>query len=83
MKKIYVFDIFSRKFKFIYFCNKKIRIFKFCYIYRFFSVDKFGKGKFFKKFFRSFKEKVVFGVVEKYILFLLILKVSLYYEFYF
>lgn len=74
MKKIYVFVMFSRKLSYIYFSDKKIRIFKFCYIYRFFSVDKFGKGKFFKKFFRSFKEKVVFGVVEKYILFFVYFK---------
>lgn len=74
MKKIYVFVMFSRKLSYIRFSDKKIRIFKFCYIYRFFSVDKFGKGKFFKKFFRSFKEKVVFGVVEKYILFFVYFK---------
>lgn len=68
---MYVFDMFSRKFKFIYFCKIKIKIFKIYNIYRFFSVDKFGKGKLFKKFSRSFKEKVVLGVVEKYIYYFL------------
>lgn len=83
MKKTHVFDISSRKFKLIHSCNKKIRISKFCYIYRSPSADKPGKGKPSKKSPRSSKEKVVLGVVEKYILFLLTLKVSPYYEFYF
>lgn len=82
MKKTHVFDISSRKFKLIHSCNKKIRISKFCYIYRSPSADKPGKGKPSKKSPRSSKEKVVLGVVEKYILFLLTLKVSPYYEFY-
>lgn len=74
MKETHVFVMFSRKLSHIRSSDKKIRISKFCYIYRSPSADKPGKGKPSKKSPRSSKEKVVLGVVEKYILFFVYFK---------
>lgn len=68
---MHVFDMSSRKFKLIHSCKIKIKISKIYNIYRSPSADKPGKGKPSKKSPRSSKEKVVLGVVEKYIYYFL------------